>query len=146
MPISVEGSAKTSSVVTIIISLKLNQLNLVNSRRAHSSPGRTFVGQNILGCVFQGQKLSGRRFISLPVPTFCSLSRASRASPTWLKKERNDFYACFLRRYLHGPQSCFPSSERRCTLFRRSSGPYENLLLLQNGENITISIRVKCCR
>ena len=76
---------------------------------------------------------------------FLSPSHASRASPTWLKTERKDFYACFLRRYLHGPQSCFPYSEKRCTLFRRSSGPYENLLLLQNGENITISISVKCC-
>ena len=133
MSISVEGSAKTSSVVTIIISLKLNQLNLVNSSCAHSSPGRTFVGH------------SWDRSSAADV-LFLSPSHASRASPTWLKTERKDFYACFLRRYLHGPQSCFPSSERRCTLFRRSSGPYENLLLLQNRENITISISVKCCR
>ena len=39
----------------------------------------------ILGCVFLGWKLSGRRSIPLPVPIFCSLSYASCASPTWLK-------------------------------------------------------------
>ena len=43
-----------------------------------------------------------------------------------------------LRRYLHGRQSCFPSSEERCTLFRRSSGPLENILLRQNGENMLL--------
>ena len=78
----------------------------------------------ILGCVFLGWKLSGRRSIPLPVPIFCSLSYASCASPTWLKIGRNYFYTSFLRRYLHGRQSCL-----------RSSGPLENLLLQQNGEN-----------
>ena len=64
---------------------------------------------------------------------FCSLSRAS-----WLRIHRNDFYACCLRRYLHGPQSCFPSSETRCTLILMSSGPLENLLLQENGENMLL--------
>ena len=111
---------------------------MVNSRCAHSSPGRTFIGHNILGCLFLGQKLSGRRFISLPVPIFCSLLRASHVSPTWLKIDRNDFYACCLQRYLHGPLSCLSSSEKRCTLFLRSSGPLENLPLNENGENMLL--------
>ena len=54
---------------------------------------------------------------------------------SWLKIDRTDqFYAWCLRRYLHGPQSCFPSSEKRCTLILKSSGPLQNLLLQQNGE------------
>ena len=70
--------------------------------------------------------MAGVLFLS-PSLFFCSLSRASRASPTWLKIDRNYFYACFLRRYLHGRQSCL-----------RSSGPLENLLLQQNGENMLL--------
>ena len=81
----------------------------------------------ILGCVFLGQKLSSRRSIPLPVPFFCSLLRASCASPTWLQIDRNYFYACFLPRYLHGRQSCLSSS-----------GPLENLLSQQNGENMLL--------
>ena len=81
---------------------------------------------------------SGRRFISLPVPNFCSLTCASRASPIWLTIDINDFYACCLRIYLHGPQLCLPSSEKRCTLFLRSSGHLENLLLQKNGENMLL--------
>ena len=80
---------------------------------------------------------AGVLFLS-PSLFFCSLSRASRASPTWLRIHRNDFYACCLRRYLHGPQSCFPSSETRCTLILRSCGPLENLLLQENGENMLL--------
>ena len=80
---------------------------------------------------------AGVLFLS-PSLFFCSLSRASRASPTWLRIHRNDFYACCLRRYLHGPQSCFPSSETRCTLILMSSGPLENLLLQENGENMLL--------
>ena len=80
---------------------------------------------------------AGVLFLS-PSLFFCSLSRASRASPTWLRIHRNDFYACCLRRYLHGPQSCFPSSETRCTLILMSSGPLEDLLLQENGENMLL--------
>ena len=32
----------------------------------------------------------------------------------------------------------FHPQEKRCTLFRRSSGPLENLLLQQNGENMLL--------
>ena len=72
------------------------------------------------------------------VPNFCSLTSASRASPTFLRIDRNDFYACCLRIYLHGPQLCLPSSEKRCTLFLRSSRHLENLLLQKNGENMLL--------
>ena len=108
----------------MIISLKL---------KVQSIPGVPIPPQGghllgiILGCVFLGPKLSGRRSIPLPVPIFCSLSYASCASPTWLKIGRNYFHTSFLRRYLHGRQSCL-----------RSSGPLENLLLQQNGENLLL--------
>ena len=51
--------------------------------------------------------------------------------------DRNDFYSSYLRRYLHG-QSCFPSTEKRCTLILRSSGPLENLLSQENEENMLL--------
>ena len=88
--------------------------------------------------MYSWDQLSGRRFISLPVPNFCSLTCASRVSPIWLRIDRNDFYACCLRTYLHGPQLCLPSSEKRCTLFLRSFGHLENLLLQKNGENMLL--------
>ena len=135
----IEISGKTQTYcLKSVCNFKVTRFYLILLCKQHNWTSGTYSIEIILGCVFLGQKLSGRRFLSLPVSIFCSLSRASRASHTWLKIDRNDFYACCLRRYLHGRQSCFPSSEKRCTLFRRSSGPLENLLLQQNGENMLL--------